>query len=31
MGEAGDRIRQLADHIGLGDLTGKVEVDQVYA
>lgn len=31
MGEAGDRLRALADHIGLGDLVGKTEVDQVYA
>jgi hypothetical protein len=31
MGVAGDRLRELADHIGIGDLVGRVEVDQVYA
>lgn len=31
MGEAGDRLRLLADHIGVGDILGTVEVNQVYA
>jgi hypothetical protein len=31
MGEAGDRLRALAEHIGIGDLVGTTEVDQVYA
>jgi hypothetical protein len=31
MGDAGNRLRQLADHIGVGDLVGHVEVNQVYA
>jgi hypothetical protein len=31
MGVAGDRIRLLADHIGVGQLEGNVEVNQVYA
>jgi len=28
MGDAGNRLRQLADHIGVGDLVGHVMVDQ---
>lgn len=31
MSEAGDRLRALAEHIGVGDLVGHVVVDQVYA
>lgn len=31
MGAAGDRVRQLAEHIGTGELLGTVEVNQIYA